>query len=132
MRPIVTDRGWSIDSVCRSSDTCKKHEPTEMPFGLRTRLGSGNHVLDGVQIPHVKGHLLGEGHARACPMTLCRELCKKWLNRSICRLGCGLGWPNEAQAQSHSPGGASVIGASWRIRLNRPSAAAMRSYVKLL
>jgi len=25
------------------------------------------------------------------PTTLCRELCKKQLNRSICRLGCGIG-----------------------------------------
>ena len=49
------------------------------------------------------------------------------------------GGPKEAQVQSYSPSGANVfsvpcgnIGATWRIRLNRPSAAAMRSYVKLL
>ena len=38
-------------SVCRSvsytSDPAKTAEPIQMPFGLRTRLGSGNHVLDG-------------------------------------------------------------------------------------
>jgi len=44
----------------------------------------------------------------------------------------------EAQVKSHTPGGASVptweghIGATWRIRLNHPSAAAMRFYVELL
>jgi len=43
----------------------------------------------------------------------------------------------EAQVQSYSPCGANVlscgrIGATWQIRLNRPSAAAMRPYVKLL
>jgi len=27
----------------------------EMSFGLMTRLGPENHVLDGVQIPHGKG-----------------------------------------------------------------------------
>jgi len=27
----------------------------EMPFGLRTLVGPGNHVVDGVQIPHGKG-----------------------------------------------------------------------------
>ena len=41
------------------------------------------------------------------------------------------GGPKEAQVQSYSPGGANVP-TTWRIRLNRPSVAAMRSYVKLL
>jgi len=60
------------------------------------------------------------------------------LNRSICRLDCGLEWAEEnassvvfarwrqcAQIGRH-------IRATWQIRLNRPSVAAMRSYVKLL
>jgi len=33
-------------------------------------------VLDGAQILHAKGQSLGNGHARACPTTLCCELCK--------------------------------------------------------
>jgi len=33
----------------------KTAEPIEMPFGLRIRVGPGNRVLDGVQIPHGKG-----------------------------------------------------------------------------
>jgi len=34
--------------VCRSVClSCKRAEPIEMPFGLRTRVGSGNCVLDG-------------------------------------------------------------------------------------
>jgi len=42
--------------------------------------------------------------------------------------------PKDAQVQSYSPGGANMpsysghIGATWRIRLKRPSAAAMRLY----
>ena len=32
-----------------------------MPFGLRTRVGPGNHVLDGVQIPHGKGNFEWKG-----------------------------------------------------------------------
>jgi len=32
-----------------------------------------------------RGNYQGKGHGRACPTTLCREL-----NRSICRLGCGI------------------------------------------
>ena len=44
-----------------------------------------------------------------------------------------LGGPNDAQVKSYLAGGANVhIGAIWRIRLNHPSAAAMRLYVKLL
>jgi len=44
--------------VCRSVtlvSPAKAAEPIEMPFGLRTQVGPGNHVLDGVQIPHGKG-----------------------------------------------------------------------------
>jgi len=56
------------------------------------------------------------------------------LNRSICRLDCGLGW---AEGSTSSIVFArwrqcAQIGATWPIRLHRPSAAAMRSYVKLL
>jgi len=62
----------------------------------------------------------------------------KRLNRSRCRLGCGLGW-SEGSASSiifarwrqcaHIGG---HIGATWQIRLNRLSVAVMRPYVKLL
>jgi len=34
-------------------------EPIEMLFGLSTRAGPGNHVLDGGQIPHGKGNFYG-------------------------------------------------------------------------
>ena len=67
--------------------------------------------------------------------------CAKRLNQSICRLGCELGWAEGSissivfarwrQCALHALMGGH-IGASWRIRLNRPSAAAMHSYVKLL
>ena len=33
-------------------------EPIEMPFGLRTLVGPGNHVLDEVQIPHENGQFI--------------------------------------------------------------------------
>jgi len=36
-------------------------EPIEMPFGLKTKVGSGNHVIGGVQIPHGKNFEAGEG-----------------------------------------------------------------------
>ena len=39
----------------------KTAEPIETPFGLRTSVGPGNHVSDGVQIPHGKGQFEGTG-----------------------------------------------------------------------
>jgi len=60
MRPTITNRvAWFVGSyVCLSvghtSEPCKTAAPIEMPFGLRTRVGTGNHILDGVQIPHGK------------------------------------------------------------------------------
>jgi len=39
-------------------------EPIEMPLALWFRVGSRNHVLDGVQIPLCEGAILGE---RTCP-----------------------------------------------------------------
>jgi len=68
MRPVVTDRvAWSVGlSVCRSVtlvSPVKTTEPIEMPFGFRTRVGPGNHVLDGDPDPDGKGQSinLGEG-----------------------------------------------------------------------
>jgi len=53
MRLIITsDRGLSVClSVCRSVTLVTRAEtaePIEMPFGLRTPVGPGNRVLDGV------------------------------------------------------------------------------------
>jgi len=51
----------SSSVVCRSvgrsvklASPAKLAEPIKMPFGLWTRVGTGNHVLDGVQIPNGK------------------------------------------------------------------------------
>jgi len=52
MWPIVTDRvAWSVGLSVGLSVTlvspAKTAEPIEMPLGLKTRVGPGNHVLDG-------------------------------------------------------------------------------------
>jgi len=51
--------------VCRSvyhtCEPCKIAEAIELPFGLRTWVGTGNHVLDGVHIPHKNGQFWGKG-----------------------------------------------------------------------
>jgi len=53
--------------VCRLSITlvspAKTAEPIEMPIGLRTRVGSGNHALEGVKISMVMGNFDGKGAA---------------------------------------------------------------------
>jgi len=63
---------------------------------------------------------------------------QKWLNLSICHLGCGLEWAKECTSsfvftswcQCALMGG--HIDTTWRLWLNCPCAAAMRPYVKLL
>ena len=62
---------------------------------------------------------------------------QKRLNRSICRFGCGLGWAEGsissivfARWRQCAVMGRH-FGATWRIQMSRPSAAAMRLYVKL-
>ena len=53
MRPTVTDRvAWSVGRSVGLSVTlvspAKTAAPIDMPFGLRTRVGPRNRVLDGV------------------------------------------------------------------------------------
>ena len=65
MRPIVSDRGaWSVSlSVSRSVtlvSPAKTAQPIEMPFGLRTLVGPGNHVLWGSRSPWERA-ILGKG-----------------------------------------------------------------------
>jgi len=53
MRPIATD-GVVLSvrlSVCHDREPCKATEPIVTPFGMLTRVGPRNYILDGVQIP---------------------------------------------------------------------------------
>jgi len=67
MWPIVTVQvAWSVSRfVCRSVtlvSLAKTAASIDMPFGLRIRVGPGNHVLDGVQIPRMEmGNFEGKG-----------------------------------------------------------------------
>jgi len=48
MRSIVTDRlAWSVGLSVTLVSPAKRAAPIEMSFGLRNRVGPGNHVLDG-------------------------------------------------------------------------------------
>jgi len=82
-------------SVCLSVtivSPAKTAEPIEMPFGLRTRVSPGNHVLDGVQIRPWERAVFGGGEkGRSIVMyrDILRPSVQKQLNQSRCHLGCG-------------------------------------------
>jgi len=52
--------GLSVGLSVTPLSPAKTAAPIELPFGLRTWVGPGNHALDGVQIPHGNGQILGE------------------------------------------------------------------------
>jgi len=135
MRPIITDPvAWSVGLSVTLVSPTKTAEPIEMLFRLRTRLGPGNHVLNGVQIlPPSEGAILqfntirkfitrtcsqalstnrthGERRAHYVSIgTFCRELCKNgWTDRFAVWI-LESGGSKEAQVQSYSPGGGNVI-----------------------
>ena len=53
MQPIGTV--WSVGLSVMIVIPAKTTELIEILFGVYTRVGPGNRVLDGVQIPHAKG-----------------------------------------------------------------------------
>ena len=56
MRPILTDGvAWSVGRSVTLVSPAKTAAPIELPFGLRTWVGPGNHVLDGAQSPPWEG-----------------------------------------------------------------------------
>jgi len=87
----------------------------------------------GVQILHGKGYFWGGRHAPICPMTVQKMaepidlLFGLWtrVGRKMHKFSHFARWRQCAHMGGH-------IGVTWRIWLNRLSAAAMRPYVKLL
>jgi len=63
MRSIVTDRiAWSVGRSVTLVSPAKTAKPIEISFGLRTRMGLGNHVLDeGPDPPMGRGNFGGKG-----------------------------------------------------------------------
>ena len=84
MRPVLTDRvAWSVGlSVCRSVtlvSPAKTAAPIELPFGLRTWVGPGNHALDGgLDPPMRRGKFLGENGR---PIVKYRDTLRSSVNR---------------------------------------------------
>jgi len=94
MQPIVTDRvAWSVgvsvcrsvcQSVCHTSEPCKKTAaPIELPFGLKTWVGPGNHVLDeGPDPPMRRGKFFGE---KGRPIVKYRDTLRSSVQRQLNR-----------------------------------------------
>ena len=79
-------------SVYHTSEPAETAEPIEMLFGLRTRVGPGNHVLyGGPDIPE-GANMWGKGRPVVEYRDTVQSSVQKRLNRLRCRLGCGLGW----------------------------------------
>jgi len=126
---IATDGiAWSVClSVCLSVTTmslAKAAEPIVMLFGMLTWMGPRNHILDKVFIATRERQFWGRKgtsprHARTCPALDTLKATQQ--GAAPVRCGCRLGVLDGVH-----------IGATWRIRLNRPCAAAMRPVVRLL
>ena len=130
MRPTVTDRvTWSVcRSVCHDHDSSKNSWMRYcMGCGLRWEQGTmyytGEQQPWGSRSPIRRGNFEAE---RGSPSigTLWHELCKN-------------GWTDRDVIWDVDPGGSNVldgvhIGATWRIRLNRPCASAMWPFCQLL
>jgi len=63
MRPIVIDRVvWSVGLSVTLVSPTKTAGTIQMPLGLQTKVGLGNHVLDGGPDPQCKAAILrGKG-----------------------------------------------------------------------
>jgi len=93
-----------------------------MPFVMWTRVGPRNRVLDGVQIPAYEGTILRRGSGRPIP---------GYVRRRYAQSDSVGAEPVRCEYQLGVPDGVRIA-TTWRIRLNRSCAAAMRPYVKLL
>jgi len=91
MRPILTDRvAWSVGlSVCRSVtlvSPAKTAAPIELPFGLRTWVGPGNHGLGGGPGPPWEGGIVFFfGGGNGSPIVKYRDTLRSSVQRRLNR-----------------------------------------------
>jgi len=107
---LVTDGvAWSIRvSVCQHVNLSRLWglHTLNMPFGLLTRVGPRNHVLDGGPDPHRKGQFWGGKERPIMKYRGCLQWAvQKWPNQSSCRLSCHSSGPKKAciMRESRSP-----------------------------
>ena len=126
-RAVLLQSEYRGLSVCHSNEPCKNAWTDPDAVWVQNSGGSKEPCIRwGSRSPHAKGQLLGEMTCPGMPDNILPWAVQKWLNRSKCRLACGLGCPQEACIRS---------GAHWSHLANttEPSiAAAMQPFVKLL
>jgi len=99
-----------------------------MPFGLWAQIGQRNHVLDGSPDALMGRSNFEEDGAAYCKVyELSAVSCAK--TAEPIKMPFGLRILVGPRSMCYTEVN---IGATWRIRLNRPCAAAMRPFVKLL
>jgi len=112
---VLRGKGMPRHARRHSDVSCAKTaEQIEMPFGLWSQVGPvGSMYLVGVKITLRRGNFRGKEHARRYSAMSCAKMADAvWV--------VNLGVPKEACVTwGH-------IGATWRTRLSRPCAAAMR------
>ena len=76
MWPIATDGvAWSVGLSVMTVSPAEVAEPIVMPFGVWTRVGPRNYVLDWIQIPTQEGGFKGEkGPAQDMPRHVWRSI----------------------------------------------------------
>ena len=80
-------------SVCHNSEPCKNGCTDRAAAWVEDLGGPGNHVLDGGPDPPREGTIWrGKDRRIVKYRDTLRSSVPKRLNRSRCRLGCGLGW----------------------------------------
>ena len=84
MRPILTDQvAWSVGLSVTLVIPAKKVAQIELPFGLRTWVDPGNHVLDGgPDLPMGRGKFFGEN---GCPIVKYRVTLRLSVQRRLNR-----------------------------------------------
>ena len=94
MRPILTDRvAWSVGLSVTLVGPAKTAAPIQLPFGLRTWVAGESCIRWGPHPPMGRGKFWGEnGRPILKYKETVQSSVQKWLNRSRCRLGFGLGW----------------------------------------
>jgi len=113
-------------------------ELIDMPFELCVRMGPRNRVRWDPDPLFVKGQFWGKGMPIVKYSDFLPWAVPKWLNRLICRVGCGFRWAEGSTCsivfarwrQWALMGG--HIGAPWQTQLNCLSALAVWPYGKLL
>ena len=94
-------------SLCQSVtlvSPAKTVDTIKLPLPFRTRVGRVNHVLNEVQMPTWEGAILRENRKTIVKYKdTPRSSVQRRLNRSRCRLGCGLVWAESIMCYMGGP-----------------------------